>query len=579
MIPKLITTAVASIVLLYVLNISGKPVAPSKPVEANSKDEEVVNNTGLEYDRYLREVVSVLEEDDDFRKKLEAANVSEIKDGSIARNLEFVGNHIRTKLDEIKRREVERLQELARLKMRTMKGTQVLHNIAYHGGAIKDFKMPGHLDVMNPHSFEMKDLEHLIKKTTTDLEELDKQRREEFKEYEMEKQYEEKEKLSHLSPEEQKKEQARLEELKKKHGKHEKVNHPASKDQFEEVWENQDHLDKEDFEPRTFFNLHDTNSDGVWTINEVEALLQVELDKVYGEKDQEEDDPIERSEEMNRMREHIFTEIDQDRNFMITQEEFLAYTGPKGENKQFEENDEWKTLDNEELFDDKEYQDFMNEHHRQQQQQQLNEEHEGYGYDDRDSEHEDVHPNVQNMQIPPGSPQDLHLQQQQQILAAQQQQLHQQQQAQFAQQQAQQHLQQQQAQFAQQQAQQQFAAAQQQQLHQQGQGIQQGVPAQGMQGSPVQQQGLHGQQPPVQQQQQQQVPVQQQGVPVQQQQGVPVQQQQVPVQQQQQQQQAPVQQQQQQVPVQQQQQQQVPVQQQQVPVQNAQPNQGHPNQV
>ncbi|ESO91560.1 hypothetical protein LOTGIDRAFT_121860, partial [Lottia gigantea] len=295
-------------------------------------------DTGLEYDRYLREIVSVLEEDEDFRKKLEAANVSEIKDGSIARHLEFVGHNVRTKLDEIKRREVDRLQELARLKMKQMKGTEILHNIAYHG----DIRIPGHLDVMNPHSFEMKDLESLIKKTTNDLEELDKQRRDEFKEYEMEKQYEEKEKLKHLSEEERKKEEERLAELKKKHGEHEKINHPASKDQFEEVWENTDHLDKEDFDPKTFFLLHDANGDGVWSIQEVEALLQHELDKAYDEKNADEDDPVERVEEMNRMREHIFTEIDQNHDKFITRDEFLIYTGPKGDRKEFEENEDWK---------------------------------------------------------------------------------------------------------------------------------------------------------------------------------------------------------------------------------------------
>ena len=35
--------------------------------------------TGLEYDRYLRQVVEVLESDDGFRKKLETANISDIK--------------------------------------------------------------------------------------------------------------------------------------------------------------------------------------------------------------------------------------------------------------------------------------------------------------------------------------------------------------------------------------------------------------------------------------------------------------------------------------------------------------------
>lgn len=35
--------------------------------------------TNLSYDRYLREVVMALEEDPEFRKKLEESNVSDIK--------------------------------------------------------------------------------------------------------------------------------------------------------------------------------------------------------------------------------------------------------------------------------------------------------------------------------------------------------------------------------------------------------------------------------------------------------------------------------------------------------------------
>lgn len=38
-----------------------------------------VQDTGLHYDRYLKEVVMTLEEDPEFRKKLEEANVTDIK--------------------------------------------------------------------------------------------------------------------------------------------------------------------------------------------------------------------------------------------------------------------------------------------------------------------------------------------------------------------------------------------------------------------------------------------------------------------------------------------------------------------
>ena len=51
-------------------------------------------------------------------------------------HLELVNNTIRTKLDEIKRMEVQRLMELARIKMKSMSGTEVLHFIATRRGKL-----------------------------------------------------------------------------------------------------------------------------------------------------------------------------------------------------------------------------------------------------------------------------------------------------------------------------------------------------------------------------------------------------------------------------------------------------------
>ena len=44
-------------------------------------------NLGLEYNKYLQEVVQILENDPEFRKKLESAKVDEIRDGTIAKEL------------------------------------------------------------------------------------------------------------------------------------------------------------------------------------------------------------------------------------------------------------------------------------------------------------------------------------------------------------------------------------------------------------------------------------------------------------------------------------------------------------
>merc|ERR1711944_242117 len=139
----------------------------------------MLNDVGVEYNRYLQEVVQVLESDPEFRKKLENAEVDHIRDGTIAHELEFVNHGIRTKLDEIKRRELERLRHLA-----------VKQNEISQGIDRKHMKIPQHLEFQNPR-FEIDDLKKLIKSTTQDLEEADRQRRDDFKKYEMEKKFEE----------------------------------------------------------------------------------------------------------------------------------------------------------------------------------------------------------------------------------------------------------------------------------------------------------------------------------------------------------------------------------------------------
>lgn len=321
---------------IYMSSVTSAPVKPPVPnVEPEEHDpNDVEAETGLEYDRYLREVVSILEEDDKFRQKLENTSIDDIKTGAIAHQLEFVSHHIRTKLDELKRQEVGRLRDLARRKRAMDKMGQVS----------KDDKMfPSHLDHSNPHTFEAEDLKRLIKEATRDLEEQDKVRKDEFKRYEMEKEHEKREELAKLNEEEKKKEVERQAEMDKKHKDHEKVHHPGSKDQLEEVWEETDHMDKDDFNPKTFFNLHDSNSDGYLDELEVEALFERELGKVYNEGNPE-DDMVEKEEERNRMREHVFSEVDKDKDFLISMDEFI--TGTQGDN--YEKDEGWKGIDEEE---------------------------------------------------------------------------------------------------------------------------------------------------------------------------------------------------------------------------------------
>lgn len=159
--------------------------------------------------------------------------------------MEYVNHHVRSKLDEIKRAEVERLRKLLKNKLELENEIDSNH-----------VKILQHLDHHNEHTFEIEDLKKLIKKTSEDLAEADRKRRAEFKEYEMQKEFEKETKLKNMTEEQRKQFEHEEKEKEEKHKKHEKVHHPGNKAQLEDVWEKQDQLDKKDFDPQTFFVMH-----------------------------------------------------------------------------------------------------------------------------------------------------------------------------------------------------------------------------------------------------------------------------------------------------------------------------------
>ncbi|XP_053307650.1 nucleobindin-1 isoform X2 [Spea bombifrons] len=307
-------------------------------------------DTGLYYDRYLREVIDVLETDGHFREKLQAANADDIKSGKLSKELDFVSHHVRTKLDELKRQEVSRLRMLLKAKMDATMEENVQID---HMSLLKQFE---HLDPQNQHTFEARDLELLIQAATKDLENYDAARHEEFKRYEMLKEHERREYLKSLDEEKRKMEEAHYEEMKKKHKEHPKINVPGSMDQLKEVWEETDGLDPNDFNPKTFFKLHDTNGDGVLDDQELEALFTKELEKVYDPKN-EEDDMVEMEEERLRMREHVMKNVDVNHDRLVTLEEFLKST----ERKDFNEPGGWETVDETQIYTEEELRKFEQE--------------------------------------------------------------------------------------------------------------------------------------------------------------------------------------------------------------------------
>lgn len=296
-------------------------------------------DTGLEYDRYLKEIITVLEDDEEFRKKMENANPDHFKTGEIAKELNFLSHNVRTKLDEIKRQELTRLRTLVKEK-------------SERDDEHKNIQASGHVEA-DKEGFNEEDLKRLIQQTTADLQAADEDRKKDFKEYELDKEHRRREKLKSMDERSRAEEDVKFKDMKEKHAQHPNLHHPGSKAQLEEVWEETDGLPKEEFNPKTFFKLHDLNQDNFLDQGELEALFQKELDKVY-DPSRPEDDMRERMEEMARMREHVMKEIDKNKDGMVSFDEFME----ESQRQSFDQDPGWDTLEKESFYNENDIQDY-----------------------------------------------------------------------------------------------------------------------------------------------------------------------------------------------------------------------------
>ena len=109
---------------------------------------------------------------------------------------------------------------------------------------------------MNSDTFEVVDLEKLTQRSYLDIQEHRNQRKAAFKEHEIEKEHDRRKKIGKLPINER----IKLEEIKKindeKKKQHPRVNYPGHRQHFENVWNTQDHLEREKFDPIKFFKLH-----------------------------------------------------------------------------------------------------------------------------------------------------------------------------------------------------------------------------------------------------------------------------------------------------------------------------------
>uniref|UniRef100_A0A0N5AZG1 EF-hand domain-containing protein n=1 Tax=Syphacia muris TaxID=451379 RepID=A0A0N5AZG1_9BILA len=330
---------------------------PAVPKNANTEQERSQTEEASEpprplyefaYSRYLEKVVAILESDPKFTEKLKSMPEQDIKSGKIADHIDDLGPDVFDQLTKVKLAEIERLREV------------IAKQIEANGGA-QDIEVPEHIDVNNWEKFGKEDLRKLIQKTVADMDKMDRQRKQEFKEYEMRKRAEADHKMVNMTPEEREKYKKELEAQRERHNQHERVKHPGSRDQLEEVWEKSDKLEKDSFNLRTFFALHDLNGDGLLSESELQALFRIELEKIYNDTNPD-DDPRERMEEIYRMREHVMKQMDKNGDRMISLEEFLN----DAEAQQANRDEGWKDIGDQPVYTDEELQKFEAEYAKQQ---------------------------------------------------------------------------------------------------------------------------------------------------------------------------------------------------------------------
>ena len=104
----------ATLICVFLVGLAVLCVAPPvrKGDKSDSKTDDVKGDP--EYARYLKQVIEILESDDDYVKKLLNASEEELRTGKVADDLDLVKHDVRTKLDELKRQEVERQRMIRR---------------------------------------------------------------------------------------------------------------------------------------------------------------------------------------------------------------------------------------------------------------------------------------------------------------------------------------------------------------------------------------------------------------------------------------------------------------------------------
>ena len=145
-------SGLALIVVLFALVFvaRSKPVQKPKETEGTKKDDWRKEEDPA-YVKYLKQVIEILEDDENFAKKLENVTEEDIRSGRIAEEIDFASHHIRTRLDELKRKEIESQRQLLRKQEDLRRG---IH---------REYWNPLN-DRENQNTFEVGDLKRLLAK-------------------------------------------------------------------------------------------------------------------------------------------------------------------------------------------------------------------------------------------------------------------------------------------------------------------------------------------------------------------------------------------------------------------------------
>merc|ERR1712142_723766 len=289
---------------------------PNKDEPGENAKEQPTDQIPLpEWDRYLKSVskITLNEKNKEYKEFLKDINLREKfkEDGSISDETlhqiqeafeKMIPEEDKKLLHAVKKKEIDAYRR------RLIPTKKQLAN---------DQPFPTHLN-FTVLPFTAQDIGLLIRANMEHVKKFQHLRETDFAKYEMEKRFLEEQRLRHIKTEERRKKELEQLEAEKAKRAAANVKHPMSEDAEKDVWEDKEGLPRDEFNPKTFFSMHDLDSNGLLDLEEVRVILRQELENSKIDKN----DTREYMEEMERMRDHIYRETDKNGDLMIDFEEF-----------------------------------------------------------------------------------------------------------------------------------------------------------------------------------------------------------------------------------------------------------------